>query len=443
MWLFVGSFFVLIIIFAGGLTVKRKDMKTTSWQQKIFSPGVLFMQSIFKKQDEFFQEAMTKVLAVMWILHILVLVLIFTGYLTFGSKKVMELERDTYFGSEKKETLYVETEGMNSEVEVILSEQIYSQKEVDEFFKKAKQELPEIILGENKSLKEISDNLNLVSQIEGNPISIEWIGPEENVIQTQLTAILTLEEREERLTIPIAYKEEEKSQEQVVKEKILEEIKKIDKNSQTEKILKLPAEVDGKSVSWFQKSQGNMEGIVMFMGLIGVLIFWKEKEDKKRKRELIREKLILEYPELVSKMTLLLGAGMTLMRAWERIVKDYKSKREKNMIAIRYSYEEMILTYREIENGTSLKTALDHFGKRIGIPRYIKFSTLLIQNLKRGSTGLIERLEIEAVDAFEERKAIARQMGEKASTKLLFPMILMLIIVLVFLIVPAMFSLNL
>ena len=46
----------------------------------------------------------------------------------------------------------------------------------------------------------------------------------------------------------------------------------------------------------------------------------------------------------------------------------------------------------------------------------------------------------EAKEAMEERRQLAKKMGEEAGTKLLFPMILMLLVVLVILIVPAMMS---
>ena len=58
-----------------------------------------------------------------------------------------------------------------------------------------------------------------------------------------------------------------------------------------------------------------------------------------------------------------------------------------------------------------------------------KFSTLLVQNLKKGTTDLIRLLDFEVEDAFHERRENAKVLGEEAGTKLLFPMMLMLSIV--------------
>lgn len=443
MWLLIGSFCILVIIFLGGFTVKKKK-RNGDWQEKLFGPGVDFLQTFIKKDDEFFRATMPKVLAVLWILHLFVLCLVVSGFVVSGDISVSKVDRNTYFGAEKKETLYVETEaGKEMELEVILSGREYSEKEIDEFFQQAKEELPKLILGENESLEAVTKDLNLVTEIEGNPLSIMWETPLEEASITEVVAILSFMEREERLTIPIGYAEEAKTEEDILKEKIAEEVEKKEEESRTEASMELPDEVEGNAISWFRKGSGNIEGMTFFILLIGVLIFWKEKENQQKQEELKKSRMVLEYPELVSKLTLLLGAGMTLQRAWEKIVKEYKEKRENGKIPLRYSYEEMYLTFKEMESGIPLKTVLNSFGKRIGIPRYLKFSTLLVQNLKRGSAGLLERLEIEAVDSFEERKAIARQLGEQASTKLLFPMMLMLVIVMVLIMVPAFFSFNL
>ncbi len=55
---------------------------------------------------------------------------------------------------------------------------------------------------------------------------------------------------------------------------------------------------------------------------------------------------------------------------------------------------------------------------------------------------MTEILRREAMQAFEERKALAKIQGEEAGTKLLLPMFLMLAIVLVMVIIPAFLSLQ-
>ena len=62
---------------------------------------------------------------------------------------------------------------------------------------------------------------------------------------------------------------------------------------------------------------------------------------------------------------------------------------------------------------------------------YLKFSALLVQNLKKGSDDLLRLMDMEASDAFIKRKEQARILGEEAGTKLLLPMFIMFTVVIV------------
>ena len=70
----------------------------------------------------------------------------------------------------------------------------------------------------------------------------------------------------------------------------------------------------------------------------------------------------------------------------------------------------------------------------------MKFSTLLSQNIRKGSNDLLYVLRQEADNAFVERKNVAKKLGEEAGTKLLLPMMMMLCIVMVIIMIPAYFS---
>ena len=60
--------------------------------------------------------------------------------------------------------------------------------------------------------------------------------------------------------------------------------------------------------------------------------------------------------------------------------------------------------------------------------------------MRRGSRELIDLLSGEAEEAFEERKRRARILGEKAGTKLIFPTMLMLLVVIAVIMTPAFVS---
>jgi len=164
----------------------------------------------------------------------------------------------------------------------------------------------------------------------------------------------------------------------------------------------------------------------------------KQKETERKKER--NRMLMCDYPEMVNKLSLLLGAGMTVSSAWERIIKLYEKQKTDGVLKERPTYEEMIFTYREIGEGVGERTAYERFGERCALRPYRKLSSLIVQNLRKGSRGLTELMEAEADEAFELRKNNAKKLGEEAGTKLLAPMLLMLGIVMVIIMVPAFLS---
>ena len=83
-----------------------------------------------------------------------------------------------------------------------------------------------------------------------------------------------------------------------------------------------------------------------------------------------------------------------------------------------------------------------HSRKLCGDGKYTKLCSLLVQNLRRGNDTLLEILQEEAENSFEERKNLARELGEEAGTKLLLPMMIMLGITMLIIIVPAYFGFS-
>lgn len=386
----------------------------------------------------------------------LLLGMLATGVISLRNETVTNIPRSSYAEMAREETLSLKLEN-GEEIPMIIQvdERIYSEEEIEAFFQEAREKLPKAILGENLSLDAVWTDLNFITELENNPVSIEWqtsdgefltamgertekeLDGEEKKSLT-ITACLSCQEQEDILEIPISLVEKNKNAEEVFLEKVQKEVTKRQEESRTEETFMLPEEVDGSSLIWLKKNQVSIGGIVFLIFILGGVVYWKEEKNRERQEEKRKQQMMLDYPEVVSKLTLLLGAGMSLQRAWERMVKEYLAKKKEQ----RYVYEEMARTSRETANGIPWNIALDHFGKRSKLSAYMKFATLLAQNAKRGNRGLAESLQKEAEEAFEERKAMARKLGEEASTKMLAPMFLMLAMVLVVIMVPAFLSFS-
>ena len=145
----------------------------------------------------------------------------------------------------------------------------------------------------------------------------------------------------------------------------------------------------------------------------------KDLRDQVQKR---REKLRMGYSDLVHKLALYLVAGMSIRSAFFQI-----------------GGENELVGYacREMKAGQAEQLAYEHFGKRAGVREYVKLSTLLCQNLKKGNNTLLARLEEEAVISAEGRIQSSKKLGEEAGTKLLIPMVMQLAMTMLMIMVPA------
>ena len=95
-----------------------------------------------------------------------------------------------------------------------------------------------------------------------------------------------------------------------------------------------------------------------------------------------------------------------------------------------------------MDRGLGEREVYARMGEKMGLLPYRTLSALLIQHLQKGSRGMEHLLEEEAAKAQEMRQQQARVLGEQASTRLLFPMILMLVVVFVLMLVPAWISFS-
>lgn len=196
----------------------------------------------------------------------------------------------------------------------------------------------------------------------------------------------------------------------------------------------LPESINGYEITWKEKTVSDYQTLWLLCGLAAAALTFAKWEETKRKKEKRKQKLQFQYPDVIEQLVLLLGAGMTIFGAWEKIVLQYQAeKKAGNISAV---HEEMLRTYYEIHDGISESIAYERFAERCELPLYKRLSGLLIQNLKKGSAGIREQLMKEAQEALEEKKSSARKRGEEAGTKLLLPMIILLFVVLIIVLAP-------
>ena len=179
-------------------------------------------------------------------------------------------------------------------------------------------------------------------------------------------------------------------------------------------------------------ANGTLNIMAILLGPIagaGIYVFAdsiQEEQFKKRSKE-----IKYAFPEFLTKLTLLINAGLTVERAWEMILNDSNDSNS----ALN---KEMTKTFKDMKSNLPTVKCLNDLSRRCKVKEVSKFSSILLQNMNKGSSDLVSMLQQLSDECWEERKNMAKQKGEEASTKLLFPMMLMLLTVFTIVLVPAM-----
>ena len=139
-----------------------------------------------------------------------------------------------------------------------------------------------------------------------------------------------------------------------------------------------------------------------------------------------RDEIISDYPEVLSKLVLLVNAGLVIREAWTKVA--YTSN---NTL-----YREMQIMSEEMNNGVSDLDALNNFAQRCSVKQIKKFASILSQNIQKGGAELAINLRHMNEESWEEKKHIAKTKGETAGAKLMIPLLIMFVGVLMMVIVP-------
>ena len=370
-----------------------------------------------------------------------------------GSSRLTSLERPDFEGEEQQ----ILVEGLGEEgipLEVQISPRQYKPEEARALYQQILEELPGRILGENASLSQVEHDLELIREIPEYGVSLKWesFRPEfvdsygrvnrqgmgEEKEEVWLRVELTDSHTSETYQLQAWVLPETTTPQENALLQLKERLKEEDYAQRYSPVLKLPEELEGKALA-YRSLQEPVFASIAFLGVAAALMLVvKERSDREREIKERKNQLLLDYPELLSKMMIFLGAGMTARNAWEQMTEDYLRLRKLGKREKRWVYEEMYEACGQMKRGIPEGQAYLEFGRRCGLPCYTKFAGFLEQSRKNGAKNLREHLRLEMEEAYEQRKHEAKRLGEEASTKLLLPLFLMLGVVMVMVAVPAM-----
>lgn len=151
------------------------------------------------------------------------------------------------------------------------------------------------------------------------------------------------------------------------------------------------------------------------------LLRWK---DLRRKTEHRKRQIRLQLPDLLSRLAILVHAGENALRALERCA----ARRPAGEHPL---YAELAAALEAIKRGESVAHALEEFGRRCAVPEAKRFATTVLIHMRRGGDSLSAALRELSRTMWEQRKADARMLGEQASARLAFPLVVVFLLIMV------------
>lgn len=384
-------------------------------------------------------------------IFILFVVLIISFLININEKKqkgeIRRVSRDNQYN-----LMIEKDDGETTKIILDVPERVLSETEKEAILDRAETELLTEILGKNESLNNVCYRLNLINNIGEHGVVISWhienssvvdyegyigenIDKEGQLIKLEATLMLDKSTRKVVFSVNVFPSKDKKEIGEYLQEYVEE--KDISEND-----IELPQTFEKKSIKYYT-SVDNISTIIIVVGIILAfsIYFLKDKDLEKNLKERNKQ-LIKDYPEIVSKILLFYGAGLSIKMTFEEIVKEYEKEKKRNKDFFRYAYEEMNITLNKMRTGIPERNAIVDFGKRCGPHCYIRLANIIEQNLKRGTKEITYALKAELNEAINERKNRGLKIGNEISTKMLGPMLIMLMVAIVIVIVPAFLSMN-
>lgn len=178
---------------------------------------------------------------------------------------------------------------------------------------------------------------------------------------------------------------------------------------------------------------GDAALLMPFIVVMMVAVIWNISMDKMKEAvQARRDACVMEFPNMVSKLSLLLSSGMVLREAWYLIARGKEGP----------LYDLMNNACNWMDNGESEISALQKFGILSDSTEIKKFTSAMIQSSEKGNSELATFLMSQVSELWAHKRQLALQQGEVAAGKLIIPLGLMFGGVILIIVVAAMQSMS-
>ncbi len=177
-------------------------------------------------------------------------------------------------------------------------------------------------------------------------------------------------------------------------------------------------------------------GLNVMIGLFPLLwpfLMMKRLDTRIAKMKL---KLVLELPLFLNKLLLLLQAGQTLHSAMLRAAEAYASD-DAHPLA-----RQLAIVHAQLGHAVPFAQTIEGLARRCSTQEITYFTSAILMNYKRGGDELVSALRGLSRDLWERRKAAVKSLGEEASAKMIFPLMLIFMAIMVAVAAPAIMQFN-
>ena len=199
----------------------------------------------------------------------------------------------------------------------------------------------------------------------------------------------------------------------------------------------------GEQVRWTAPKQSNTVVIAFGMILLMVLLYVRRLDPLEKLRRAQMDSVRRQLPEFVNRLVLLLGAGLVLSAAFERIVEE---SRQSESLRGDYFYRCMDGIYDKVrETNGSMAKEFREFARSgesscEASRELMRISNIISDNISKG-VELTDKLQSESETLWLARKRGSEERGRLAETKLTLPLTVFLLVLVVVTVSPALLEL--
>lgn len=210
-----------------------------------------------------------------------------------------------------------------------------------------------------------------------------------------------------------------------------------------------PGEDSEKDVrmQWFEDTgeatEDNGSKAIQYFALffgIAIVVYFAYDQELTRQIKERKAEIEMEFPIFIDKFVLLLNCGSSVYGALDQAIQSALINDPEK--ASHPLYQELVTLRQEIQQGISDVDAFENFGRRVRLSNIMKFSSLIGQAIRKGDKEISRSLSGLVKEAWEKKKQLAKEKGAQASTKMMFPLAIMLIAIVVMIMAPAIFQMS-